>query len=168
MRQMEIFNTTTTGSIFTGPSVMTQSQPVPPKIQQRPSPALFATATLVFAGIGAAAILFFFDPTKNHFYPVCQFHLLTGLYCPGCGATRASYQLLHGNILAALHDNALYVIALGALATRGVWFLNRRFRHYPVRFFIPPVALWIFLPVALVFVVLRNLQAFSFLAPLGN
>lgn len=166
---MEIFNTTTTGSIFTGPSAMTaQSDPVPPKIQQRPSSALFATATLVFAAIGAAVILFFFDPTKSHFYPVCQFHLLTGLYCPGCGATRASYQLLHGHLLAALHDNALYVIALGALAVRGVWFLNRRLRRQPVRFFIPPVALWIFLPVALVFVVVRNLPGFSFLAPLGN
>lgn len=143
-----------------------QSPPVPPKIQQRPRLTLFATATLVFAGIGGAAILFFFDPSKNHFYPVCQFHLLTGLYCPGCGATRASYQLLHGNVLAALHDNALYVISLGLLAVRGVWFLNRRLRHQSVRFFIPPVALWIFLVVALIFVVVRNLPAFSFLAPL--
>ena len=143
-----------------------QSHPVPPKIQQRPSLARFATATLVFAGIGGAAILFFFDPAKNHFYPVCQFHLLTGLYCPGCGATRASYQLLHCNILAALHDNALFVVSLGALAGRGVWFLNRRLHHQPVRFFIPPVALWVFLVVALVFVVVRNLHEFSFLAPL--
>jgi hypothetical protein len=143
-----------------------QSHPVPPKIQQRPSLPLFATATLVFAAIGGAAILFFFDPAKSHFYPVCQFHLVTGLYCPGCGATRASYQLLHGNFLAALHDNALFVASLVALAVRGVWFLNRRLRHQPVRFFIPPVALWVFMVVALVFVVVRNLPAFSFLAPL--
>ncbi|HTV40938.1 MAG TPA: DUF2752 domain-containing protein [Candidatus Sulfotelmatobacter sp.] len=143
-----------------------QSQPVPPKIQRRPSLSLFATATLVLAGIGGAAILFFFDPSKSHFYPVCQFHSLTGLYCPGCGATRATYQLLHGNVLAALHDNALYVVCLGALAARGVWFLNRRLRRQPVRFFIPPVALWIFMVVALLFVVVRNLPGFSFLAPL--
>lgn len=143
-----------------------QSHPVPPKIPQRPSLALFATATLVFAGIGGAAILFFFNPTKYHFYPVCQFHLMTGLYCPGCGATRASYQLLHGNVLAALHNNALFVVSLGALAVRGVWFLNRRLRRQPVRFFIPPIALWVLLVVSLVFVVMRNLPEFSFLAPL--
>jgi hypothetical protein len=139
---------------------------VPPKLQQRrPSLTVFAAVTAVFAAIAGAGVLFFFDPTKHSFYPVCQFHLLTGLYCPGCGATRASYQLLHGNILAALRDNALFVLSLPMLAARGIWVLNRQRRRQPVRFFIPPVALWVFLVVALVFVVLRNLPAFSFLAP---
>ena len=141
------------------------SQSIPPKIQAQPSLGLFAMVTLGFAGIAAAAVLFFFNPTKSHFYPVCQFHLLTGLYCPGCGATRASYQLLHGHFLAALHDNALFMATLAALAARGVWFLKRKKSGQPVRFFIPPYSLWIFLVVALVFVVLRNLPAFSFLAP---
>jgi magnesium-transporting ATPase (P-type) len=143
-----------------------QPQSVPPKLAPRLSPGVFAVATLVFAVISGAAVLFFFDPTKNHFYPVCQFYLLTGLYCPGCGATRASYQLLHGNFLTALHDNALYVISLIALVARGVWFLKRRYYRQPVRFFIPPNALWTFLVLAIVFVVLRNVPAFSFLAPL--
>ena len=142
------------------------SQPVPPKIRAQPSLGRFTTATLAFAGIAAAAVLFFFDPTKNNFYPVCQFHLLTGLWCPGCGATRASFQLLHGHFLVALRDNALFMATLAALALRGVWFWRRKVSHRPVRHFIPPYALWIFLAVALVFVVLRNLPAFSFLAPL--
>jgi hypothetical protein len=144
----------------------TQPQSAPPKLVPRPSLGLFAVATLVFAVISGAAVLFFFDPAKNHLYPVCQFYLLTGLYCPGCGATRASYQLLHGNFLTALHDNALYVISLIVLAARGVWFLKRRSCRQPVRFFIPPSALWTFLVLAMVFVVLRNTPAFSFLAPL--
>lgn len=144
-----------------------QSQSIPPKISARPSPlGFFAIATLAFAGIAGAAVLFFFDPARNSFYPVCQFHLMTGLYCPGCGATRASYQLLHGNLFSALHDNALFVVALVALALRALWFANRRARRQPVRFFIPPGALWAFLALALVFVLLRNLPAFSFLAPL--
>jgi hypothetical protein len=142
-----------------------QPQSIPPKIQSRPSLALFGVAVLVFAGLAGGAVLFFFDPTKNNFYPICQFHLLTGLYCPGCGATRASYQLLHGNFMAALQDNALFVITLVALALRGVWYLKQRAYKQPVRFFIPPYALWTFLVVALVFVVLRNLPGFSFLAP---
>lgn len=142
-----------------------QPQPVPPKIPAGPSLGLFAAATLAFAGLAAAAMLFFFNPSQSRFYPVCQFHLLTGLYCPGCGATRASYQLLHGNVLAALHDNALYLATLAALALRGVWFWKQQMSSRPVRFFIPPYALWVFLVVALVFFVLRNLPAFSFLAP---
>jgi hypothetical protein len=145
---------------------MTAPSGVPPKIRQpRPSLAVFASAITVFTAVAGAAVLFFFDPTKHSFYPVCQFHLLTGLYCPGCGATRASYQLLHGNILTALRDNALFVLCLPALAARGIWYWNRQRHGQPVRFFIPPGALWIFLAVALIFVVLRNLPAFSFLAP---
>jgi len=144
------------------------SQPVPPKLATRPSLEVFALAVFAFAAIAAGAVLFFFDPTKNNFYPVCQFHLLTGLYCPGCGATRAAYQLLHGNLLVALHDNALFVLALAALGIRGVWFLKQRFSHRTVRYFTPPVALWVLLGVALVFAVLRNLPAFSFLAPVNN
>lgn len=143
----------------------TLSSAVPPKIRKRASLAVFAGASLSFAGIAGAAVLFFFNPSKFGFYPVCQFHQLTGLFCPGCGATRASYQLLHGNILAALHENALYVVTLTALAARGAWFLRRRLRHEPVCFFVPPAVLWVYLVVALVFVVLRNIPAFSFLAP---
>jgi hypothetical protein len=145
---------------------MTAPIEVPPKIDpRRHSLAVFAAAALVFAAVAGAAVLFFFDPARHSFYPVCQFHLLTGLYCPGCGATRAAFQLLHGNVLAALHDNVLFVVSLPALAARGLWFLDRQRRRQPVRFFIPPAALWTFLVVALVFVVLRNLPAFSFLAP---
>lgn len=141
------------------------SQSIPPKIHSRPSLALFLAPVLLFSGIAGASILFFFDPTKHSFYPVCQFHLLTGLYCPGCGATRASYQLLHGKFLAALRDNALYLVSLMALGARGVWYLKRKYHHQPVGFFIPPTALWVFLGVAIVFTVMRNMPEFSFLAP---
>jgi Protein of unknown function (DUF2752) len=146
---------------------MTAQPGVPPRIQQRrPSLTVFAVVTVMFAAISGAAVLFFFDPTQHSFYPVCQFHRVTGLFCPGCGATRATYQLLHGNIVAALHDNALFVLSLPVLAARGLWVWNRQHRRQPVRFFIPPVALWVFLVMALAFVVLRNLPAFSFLAPI--
>jgi hypothetical protein len=142
------------------------SQPVPPKIRVRPSPGLFLAGIFGFAGIVAAGILFFFDPAKNNFYPVCQFHLLTGLYCPGCGATRASYQLLHGNFLTALHDNALYIVTLVLLALRGLWLLKQKIRRQPVGLVVSPNALWAFSVVTVVFVILRNIPAFSFLAPL--
>jgi hypothetical protein len=141
------------------------TQSIPPRLAARPSLGFFAVAILGFAAMAGGAVLFFFDPTKNNFYPICQFHALTGLYCPGCGATRAAYQLLHGNFLMALHDNALFVTSLVFLAARGVWYLKRQRSHQPVRYFLPPVALWVFLVVALVFVVFRNLPAFSFLAP---
>ena len=96
-----------------------KSQSVPPKIAAPLSLAFFAVVVLVAAALGSGAILFFFDPTKHGFYPICLFHSLTGWNCPGCGATRAAYQLLHGHLLRALHDNALFVLTLAALAAQG-------------------------------------------------
>lgn len=32
------------------------------------------------------------------FHIPCLFHLLTGLYCPGCGGTRAAVYLLRGQV----------------------------------------------------------------------
>lgn len=48
-------------------------------------------------------------------YPQCLLYNATGIYCAGCGATRAAHALLHGRILEALHDNALFVTALPLL-----------------------------------------------------
>lgn len=44
----------------------------------------------------------------------CIFHSVTGLYCPGCGGTRAARLLLQGNILQSLyyHPLVLYGAAL--------------------------------------------------------
>ena len=89
-----------------------ESQPAPPKITAPQSLAFFAVVMLVVAALGSGAVLFFFDPAKHGFYPICLFHSLTGWNCPGCGATRAAYQLLHGHLLRALQDNALFVLRL--------------------------------------------------------
>ena len=58
---------------------------------------LVITATM-WAGLTAVSIfLFFFNPSSpaNQFFPKCPFRLVTGWQCPGCGSTRALYQLLH-------------------------------------------------------------------------
>ena len=46
--------------------------------------------------VGWGGILFYFSPLDSPWYPRCPFLLLTGLYCPGCGSTRACYYMLHG------------------------------------------------------------------------
>ena len=68
-----------------------ESQPVPPKIHAPPSLPAFAAIVLGAAVLGAGAVVFFFNPSTHGFYPVCLFHELTGLNCPGCGGTRAVY-----------------------------------------------------------------------------
>jgi hypothetical protein len=64
-------------------------------------------------------ILYSFPPQDYHFYPICPFYAVTHLLCPGCGGTRALYQLLHGNLSEALHFNALVTVAVPILLA---WF----------------------------------------------
>lgn len=139
---------------------------VPPKI----SPANAANARVAFAVVaavaaGVAAMVYFFNPSAYGFYPVCQFHRLTGLNCPGCGGTRALYALLHGNIGTALRDNALLVVGLAVAAARGGWQGFNVLRGRPNGEFFPPRWLVPLLVVLGVFSVLRNLPAFAFLSP---
>jgi hypothetical protein len=62
--------------------------------------------------LATAFVLYRFPPAAYAFYPRCPIHELTGLLCPGCGATRALAALLHGNLVAALRQNALFVCLL--------------------------------------------------------
>jgi hypothetical protein len=142
-----------------------ESQFVPPKIAAPQSLAFFTVVVLVVAALGSGAVLFFFDPAKHSFYPICLFHLLTGLNCPGCGATRAAYQLLHGHLLGALHDNALFVLTLTALTAQSAWLVMQKIRKQPAAFIVSPIMLWAFLVAVFVFTGLRNLPAFSWLSP---
>ena len=126
---------------------------------------MFAAILLGAMGIGAGAVLFFFDPGTHAFYPVCLFHAMTGLNCPGCGMTRALSALLHGNFLLALKDNVLFVLTLAGLLIWGARLALQKLRNRPVTFNVPPKFLWTFLALALVFGVLRNLPGFGWLSP---
>jgi len=135
----------------------------PPKINS--GNARFAGIILASIIFGIAAIVFFFNPATHPLYPVCQFHRLTGLNCPGCGMTRALYALLHGKIFTALQDNALLVLMLGGLLFRSAWFSCNKFFGGKNKEFFPIKFLWIILTISLVFGVLRNLSTFAFLSP---
>ena len=55
--------------------------------QTKRSARIIAVLTGAVIAVAAAGYLFFHNP---HQYPLpCLFHIITGLYCPGCGAGRA-------------------------------------------------------------------------------
>lgn len=142
----------------------TTSSP-PPKFKPGNQLGWFIVVMAAVIVTGVAAVVFFFNPTTSGFYPICPFHQVTGLNCPGCGATRATYALLHGHFGAALRDNALFIAALACIAMRGAWWLTAKSRGRPVTPFIPIGVLWAFLVASIVFSILRNLPMFSFLSP---
>ena len=97
----------------------------------------------------------------------CVFNLITGLHCTGCGISRMFISLFSFDIKAAFSYNA-YVMTVGPLAAIFV------LRHYIKYILNGPqqkseklemVLLIIALVLAILFGILRNIPAFSFLAP---
>jgi hypothetical protein len=131
--------------------------------QRRRSSFIFALVLL--AATAATAILFFFNPTQYGFYPVCYFHAVTGLNCPGCGSLRALHQLLHGHVAEAARLNLLLLLSLPCLGWLAARFVTTRLRGQAMTFVIRPVWLWMFLGAAVIFTLLRNLPSFAWLAP---
>ena len=126
---------------------------------------IFAGVVLGATAVGAGAVIFFFNPSTHGFYPACVFHSLTGLNCPGCGATRALYALLHGNWRLAVKDNALFMALLVALAVWGARLAVRKMQNRPATFSLPAKFLWPLLVITVVFAVVRNLPGFAWLSP---
>jgi hypothetical protein len=141
------------------------SKIIPQKNSAFLSPGIFAGIVLGITAIGVGAIVFFFNPSTHRFYPVCLFHAMTGLNCPGCGMTRSMYALLHGNFLRALQDNALFVLVLIAMGIAGAHFIFKKLKDQPAAFKMSPKFLWLFLVIALIFATIRNLPGFEWLSP---
>lgn len=125
---------------------------------------LIGVGTIVGLCASALLVLYIADPARHSLYPVCYFHQLTGLDCPGCGSQRAIHQLLHGNLLLAFRLNPLLILSLPLLAfwaTRGVLLATKGDRS---AFAVPPRWFGWFVAVMIVFGVVRNLPI-AFLHP---
>jgi len=113
-------------------------------------------------GIGSAAV-WYFDPAKESFFPVCPLYRLTGFACPGCGMTRAFHALFHGDILTALHYNAFVPVFAVLLTFVFVSLILYAASARSIRIYaFKPSMLWTVFALLLVFGVLRNLPFYPF------
>ena len=123
-----------------------------------------AAATVVAAS--AAAVLYAVDPNEPGHYPTCPFLATTGLYCPGCGALRATHDLLHGDVAGALARNPAGLLALPYLLVALVtWFRRSTGRPAPRSTSLPPAVIWGLLAAITAYWIVRNLPGFDWLSP---
>lgn len=90
----------------------------------------------------------------------CVFNKITGLYCPGCGITRAIKALIRLDFYQAFRYNPVIPVVLALLIGDKIYRVIRKKEKTFSNWF------WItILLVVLIFGVLRNIPMFSYLAP---
>ncbi len=114
--------------------------------------AVLGTGGLVVGGLAYVGIG---DPHSPGFvFPPCPFKLLTGWNCPACGGLRMTHDILHGDVGAAVVDNAFLLVGLPLLAA---WLLVRWRTGRPL---LPVPAIVVLVVATVGWTVVRNLPGF--------
>ncbi|WP_083942175.1 DUF2752 domain-containing protein [Sanguibacter suarezii] len=117
---------------------------------------------------GATTLLATVSPHTPGQYGTCPSLWLLGVYCPGCGALRATADLAHLDLVSAWSMNPLWVLVVPVLVLAWVAWLLRAWRGRRLDL---QVAAWMWaapLAVVLAYAVLRNVPALApWLAPGG-
>ena len=94
----------------------------------------------------------------------CIVHSLTGLYCPGCGASRALASLLRFDFYGAFRWNPLLVVVFPFALFYLVWgsFSFVRCGRNTLDDHLPTKLLWALVAVMLLYFVLRNMPLWPF------
>jgi hypothetical protein len=127
-----------------------------PALERTPSTLLRPVAcgcALVAGAVYVAAV----DPSEGGFLP-CPFRTVTGLWCPGCGLTRATHHLLGGDLTTALRFNVFVVpVLLGIVIAWLSWTLGAAGRTTGWARRVPTWAYGALATLAVAFAVVRNL-----------
>lgn len=108
-----------------------------------------------------------YDPNvAGNPFLACVFHKMTGLYCPGCGMTRALHALVYFDLPRAIRMNAFFILSSPLVGL----LILRMYRPLPAMLetCLRPLANpWPWVVAVPLFAVLRNLPwyPFSLLAP---
>ena len=134
-----------------------------PSRWQRVRPTVVLAAVLV----GLSVALHLRDPHESGSWGFCPWLVLTGTYCPGCGGLRAVNDLTRGDVGSAASSNLLFVSSIPLVTWMWLRSFGQRWRG--VREPLPRTALTVVATIGValvvVFWVVRNLPAGSWLAP---
>lgn len=100
---------------------------------------------------------------QGSFIPPCLFKMITGYSCFGCGAQRALHSLLHGDILEALTQNALFILSLPFLLLLYGRIIKNYLLSQPKRkgFLFEGKTAYLVIAALLIFWIIRNLPVLS-------
>lgn len=116
---------------------------------------LYGGVGIGLLGAGALTYVGLVDPHRpGSLFPPCPFKLLTGWNCPACGGLRMTYDLVHGDLAAAVVDNLFLLIGLPLLAGWALWCRRRG------RIALTTRVLVVIAVAAVAWTVLRNLPGF--------
>ena len=135
---------------------------LPTNLKSSTTERICAAGGLFAMTVGAFAVGYF-NPVSAGFFPACPFHAITGLNCPGCGMTRGFNALFQGNILGALHFNALIPFFTILFSYFALSLLLVSIRGYGLdwKIFSPKIVMS-FLFFTIIYAVTRNLPFYPF------
>ena len=117
-------------------------------------------------GIILISFLYYKFYSIYHIGIPCIFHKITGLYCPGCGITRALFALFELDLKKALQYNILIFIIGPFLLYYFIkktynWILSKEEKKI-----LPNILVYLILIITILFGILRNIEWFEFLRPI--
>ncbi|MFB9754133.1 DUF2752 domain-containing protein [Paenibacillus hodogayensis] len=110
-------------------------------------------------GVGGLLYLKVWLPATQLGIP-CLFHEITGLYCPGCGITRAAASLLQFRLDQAFQYNPLLFLLPPLYLIYAI--STKKQKRLPGK-----VLMAVMLTVTFAFGICRNIPAFAWLAPIA-
>jgi hypothetical protein len=113
-------------------------------------------------------ISYYFIANKLDIGIPCPIHELTSLFCPGCGITRMLFYLLELDFYNAFRSNMLLFILLPFFLYLFIDSIISYIKN--VTPLIDKISNKVWIPLIVVFIIfgiLRNIEAFNFLAPIN-
>ncbi len=126
---------------------------------------LFNAVMAILILTAAGVIYKAFVLTTNIYIP-CLFYEKTGLYCPGCGISRMFIKLFNFDFYGAFRSNVCLFTMFPIFMFYAVFKILRYIKsgkHSQTK--METVFVWTVIVILLLFGVLRNFSAFSYLAP---